>query len=414
VEAYLQRCALAPSTLETYHKGLRKLGEYLRLRLNKPAPEKKPNWEYHLAGLPDWIAQDLHAYLAHSRRRWLPERKREAGDELLSRVTSPLRWMAAHFPLEHPADLTPAVWTAYLDARLEQGISPVTLNGTLSDLLNFVHFLEEQGEVVCERLYRVEFLKEGPRLPKDAAPLQLRQVYAEIEKDAASSHGYTHRLGLLDRAWYLLMLHSGLRTGEVRRLKLSEIDVERRQVRIEQSKGLKDRIVFLTTAAIQAIQEYLAVRGPEEALPKNLFIFRHAPLSRSYCYERLQHYGERCGVLLTPHQLRFSCATLLINAGAPAVSVQAILGHKWIDTTLGYARLYDGTLAADYYRAMNEVERQLELVERPPQDAPGLGELVALLDSLRSGTLNDQQATTVQAIRDGIMAMAREETILGC
>lgn len=55
------------------------------------------------------------------------------------------------------------------------------------------------------------------------------------------------------------------------------------------------------------------------------------------------------------------------------VSVQAILGHKWIDMTLGYARLYDGTLAVDYYQAMNEVERQLELVERPRQDAPSLG-----------------------------------------
>lgn len=91
------------------------------------------------------------------------------------------------------------------------------------------------------------------------------------------------------------------------------------------------------------------------------------------------------------------------------MSVQAILGHKWIDTTLGYARLYDGTLAADYYRAMNEVERQLELVERPPHDAPSLGELVALVDSLRSGTLNDQQANTVQTIRDGIMALAWQE-----
>jgi integrase len=200
-----------------------------------------------------------------------------------------------------------------------------------------------------------------------------------------------------------------LRTGEVRRLKRADIDFERRQVRIAQSKGLKDRIVFLTAAAIAALHAYEEVRGPAEALPEQFFIFWHAPLSASYCYERLRYYGAKSGVTLTPHQLRHSCATLLLNAGAPVVSVQAILGHKWIDTTLGYARLYDGTLAADYYRAMNEVERQLELVERPPQEVPHLGELVALVDSLRSGTLNDQQANTVQAIRDGILAIARQE-----
>jgi hypothetical protein len=75
----------------------------------------------------------------------------------------------------------------------------------------------------------------------------------------------------------------------------------------------------------------------------------------------------------------------------------------------GVARLYDGTLAADYYRAMSEMERQLELVERPLQDAPSLGELVALVDSLRSGTLNENQASAVQSLRDGLLALARQE-----
>ena len=60
--------------------------------------------------------------------------------------------------------------------------------------------------------------------------------------------------------------------------------------------------------------------------------------------------------LISHHQLRHSCAALLLNAGAPVVSVQALLGHEKVDTTLGYARLYDGTLAADYCRAMGQIE----------------------------------------------------------
>lgn len=79
-----------------------------------------------------------------------------------------------------------------------------------------------------------------------------------------------------------------------------------------------------------------------------------------------------------------------------------ILGHKQIDTTLDYARLYDGTVAADYYAAMNHIERQLALPEDRAKIAPSIGELIALADALRSGSLNPAQAELVRALRDGL------------
>ncbi len=409
VWAYLQRRSLTAASLEGYHKGLLKFGEYLRLRLKQPAPEKPLHWDYYLARLPAWLAETVRQYLAHCARRWSVERQTERAMDALSHLTLSLRQMQSHQSLASPADLTPAAWYAYLDQRLAAGIKPVTLNAELAALQEFVRFLENQGEAICERLLRVEALTAENRLPRDASPAQLRLVYQEIERDADSQHALLHRCGQMDRAWFLLMLHSGLRTGEVRRLKLAGVDFDRRQVRIEQSKGLKDRLVFLTTATIQALTDYLAVRGPSDALPTNIFIYRHKPLTEFYCLERLKTYGARCGVVLTPHQLRHSCATLLLNAGAPVTSVKTILGHKHIDTTLGYARLYDGTLAADYYRAMNEVERQLRLVEHQSQAAPSLGELIALIDSLRSGTLTESQSLAVQALREGLLALAEKE-----
>lgn len=86
------------------------------------------------------------------------------------------------------------------------------------------------------------------------------------------------------------------------------------------------------------------------------------------------------------------------------ITVQAILGHKYIDTTLGYARLYDGTIAADYYRAMHSVEHNLRF-DGASETSNILepGQLVALVDSLKSGTLNDQQRETVQVIRDALV-----------
>ena len=66
-----------------------------------------------------------------------------------------------------------------------------------------------------------------------------------------------------------------------------------------------------------------------------------------------------------------------------------------MDTTLGYARLYDGTVAADYYQAMALIERLDDLAGRPANSNPP-GELIALVDSLRTGTLNDTQRETLR------------------
>ena len=255
----------------------------------------------------------------------------------------------------------------------------------------------------------IDYLDENSKLPKDVPLDQLRLLLHEIRAVAAASHAYSRRLGRMDLAWFLLMLHSGLRTSEVRFLRLPDIDWTGRKVRIEQSKGLKDRLVYLSQPTIDALHAYLEVRGLREALPEQVFVFRHQPLSLSYCSERLRTYGSRCGVHLTPHQLRHSCATLLLNSGAPVLTVQTILGHKWVDTTLGYARLYDGTVAADYYAAMAVVESRLSLPEDRLAAPPQFGRLIALLDSLRSGTLNAAQREALRQLRAGILAIAERE-----
>jgi hypothetical protein len=98
---------------------------------------------------------------------------------------------------------------------------------------------------------------------------------------------------------------------------------------------------------------------------------------------------------------------LLLNAGAPVLTVQTILGLQHVDTTLGYARLYDGTVAADYYRAMVQVESQLRLAETETPAPMSSGQLLALVDALQNGTLNEKQQELVQVLRVGIMELAR-------
>ena len=390
------------ATRQTYFKGLAKLGEYLRLRCHRPAPEKTVNWDYFLGPLPDWLAADVREYVAHRRRGWLPEVCHCSTNTLLSDLTLSLRWMAAHVSLAGFEDLAPGLWFDYLDTRLEAGIRPITANGELAMLQQFLTFVAEQGRPICRRMLLVEPLKIGPRLPRDVPPEQLCRLLAEIETVATADHAGARRMGLLDRAWFLLMLHSGLRVGEVRRLRQGELDLDARRLRIEQSKGLKDRLVYLSSPTVDALHAYRQVRGP--AGSDHVFLYRHLPLSSTYCGQRLQTYGERCGVRITCHQLRYSCATLLLNAGAPVLTVQMLLGHKHVDTTLGYARLYDGTVAADYYRAIGEIESRFKVQGDPAAEPPTSGQLLALVDALRDGTLNDGQRDTLHALRAGILA----------
>jgi hypothetical protein len=199
----------------------------------------------------------------------------------------------------------------------------------------------------------------------------------------------------------------------VRSLRLQDIDWEGRRARIEQSKNMKDRIIFLSQSTIDALNAYLEVRGILEALPNFVFVFRHAPLTRSYCSERLNTYCKPLGIHVAPHQLRHSCATLLLNSGAPVLTVQTLLGHKWVDTTLGYARLYDGTVAADYYQAMSGVERRLALPEDRLSQPACIGQLLAVVDAIRQGTLNEAQISLLQLLRAGLITLAEQENHMG-
>jgi hypothetical protein len=113
--------------------------------------------------------------------------------------------------------------------------------------------------------------------------------------------------------------------------------VSSQRARVEQSKGLKDRLVFLSQATIAALQDYLSVRGRAESQPDHVFIYRHKPLGRFYCGQRLHTYGERL------------------------------------------------------------------------EQAPALGQLLALVDALHTGTLNADQAELVRLLRSGLDALSEKE-----
>ncbi len=295
VRAFIDRTYPSASTRECYRKGLFKFEEYWRSVHHRPRRDKQIHWSYYLDGLPRWLGESVQRYHAYRRRAWRPAEDYACSLSLVGPLTRPLRWMAQHAELATAKDLTPAQWYAYVDERLATGIQPVTLNSEGGCVAGLLRFLAEEGTPIATRFLDLPPLKEPARLPRDLPVEQLQRLWHAIECEAHSTHAGVQRTGIMDRAWFLLMLHSGLRSGEVRRLCLADVDVKERKVRIEQSKGLKDRIVPLSPPTIDALEKYLKMRGPASVDTLQVFLYRHRPLTTSYIGQRLRTYRALWG-----------------------------------------------------------------------------------------------------------------------
>ncbi len=226
--------------------------------------------------------------------------------------------------------ITPRIWFAHVETRMKAGIKPTSLNTTLRTIQSFLRYVQSNGVEICETMLEVRPLKIGDALPKDLNVSQIKSLL----KDAPVQ---------MDYGWILLMLHSGLRTCEVRALRWRDVDLQSRTLRIHESKSGQSRVVFLSQQVIRVL----------DCLPRNseyIFTYRDQPLRRRYCQSKLTTIGEKCGFHVTPHQLRHTCATTLLNAGMSILGVQKILGHKYVETTLRYARVYDSTVVKDFQR----------------------------------------------------------------
>jgi site-specific recombinase XerD len=138
-----------------------------------------------------------------------------------------------------------------------------------------------------------------------------------------------------DRALFMLMLRCGLRVEEVARLKLAALDLRRSQAFVHYGKGAKDRVVYLSADAYEALVQYLRVRPASRV--KEVFLVnkgrcRGQAISVRGIQKRLEHYARQANKV-SCHQLRHTMATQLRNADAALVTIQDLLGHTRIKTT---------------------------------------------------------------------------------
>jgi site-specific recombinase XerD len=366
------RCAL-----DKFHRFLRQERGQLDVVLRVPDVSR------YQVGLPDWLVEQLERYQHLMQCNWRPARLPERIQSFWADQTRPWHWLFEHYAITDLMDIKRQHLLDYVDHRLTTGHAVSGVNGDLRYFQAFLLYLQEQDYRVPQALLRLPTLKQPDRLPRFLTDDQVRRLRDEFEQRVAQAQSpVQRRVALLDRAAFYLMWQGGLRLGEVEELRLENLDLSGRKLMVRQGKGRKDRTVYITDIVVRVLQDYLAVRGMGPT--DHVFLYRNLAVHKDLIHHRIKYAGERVGVPVTPHQLRHTCATQLLNAGCHVTSIQKLLGHRRIDSTMIYARVHDRTVAEDYYAAMSVIEKQLTLThEADNTDAPvSANERVQLLGLL--------------------------------
>ena len=225
---------------------------------------------------------------------------------------------------------------AFLLTLKRKGLSAKTIVRNLVAIRTFFRFLVQEGILTTNPVEEIESPKIAKTLPEI---LTLKEVEQLLEQPNLQSP-----LGIRDRAMLEVLYATGMRVSELTQLPINQVNLEGGYVLIF-GKGSKERIVPLGSESIKWLALYLEMvrgrlsKGKESPI---LFISRWGrEMSRQRFWKNLKEYGRRAGIRkrITPHLLRHSFASHLLERGADLRSVQMMLGHVDISTTQIYTHV---------------------------------------------------------------------------
>jgi integrase/recombinase XerD len=242
---------------------------------------------------------------------------------------------------------------SFLEHLREHGIDSRSAARKLSCLRGFYKWLLLDRRIGHDPTENIESPKSWKVLPKSLAEPEVTEM---LERAAlAANHPQARATALRDRAILELLYAGGLRVSEVTSLNTSDLALDAGRVQVR-GKGDKERIVPLGRAALEALEAYLAEGRPHlsristarkaqlsRGEPARMFLsLRGMPLTRQWVW----HLVKLADSSASPHTLRHSCATHMVEHGADLRSVQLLLGHADISTTQVYTHLALGRLKA--------------------------------------------------------------------
>jgi len=246
-------------------------------------------------------------------------------------------------PVEDAAHLT---ISHYIDHLMRKRLAPKTVNCHVNGIRQFYHYLrEEEGVAIANPVRRSHIQKMSRPLPRHLRDEQVEDFFKVVK-------------GYRDKAMFMLMLRCGLRVEEVANLTMGVVDVKRRTILVEDGKGSKDRIVYMSNDVLQALAAYLRVRPASGA--RKIFLAEKGPctgkpISIRGIQRRMECYARKAKIKVSCHHLRHTMATQMLNADADLSTIQDLLGHSNVKTTQRYCRVSNLKVQRDYFKAMEVI-----------------------------------------------------------
>lgn len=231
-------------------------------------------------------------------------------------------------------------WIASLS---REGLAPTSIARAVSATRGFFKFLMLDGHIKSHPAEDLDTPQRFSYLPKFLTEDEINRLLAAPDVSTEE--------GIRDRAVLEIMYATGLRVSELVGLKQPDIDLLAGLV-VCHGKGNKERRVPLGKSAIHWLQQYTAVKAGYGKQPSPyFFLHRGRPFTRQLAWSMIKRHAEKAGIKnVSPHTLRHSFATHLLQHGADSRSVQALLGHSDISTTQIYTHITDVHLRSAYDR----------------------------------------------------------------
>jgi integrase/recombinase XerD len=224
----------------------------------------------------------------------------------------------------------------YIDSLYQAGMASRSIARHIATLRNFFAHLIEKGALAADPTAHLAAPRQWQSLPKYLNKKQIDDLLAACDGSKAQ--------GLRDRAMLEFLYATGLRVSELCHVRISELEMNMGIVRVV-GKGNKHRIVPVGKAALAAVERYVGDGRPRLLKGRGSpFLFvtnRGGAMTRQGFWTLLGAYGKKAGILhnLTPHVLRHTFATHLLEGGADLRSLQSMLGHADISTTQIYTHV---------------------------------------------------------------------------
>ncbi len=218
-----------------------------------------------------------------------------------------------------------------------------TIARKISSVKSFYHFLQSEN-LIHDATSKIELPKLSKHLP---TVLSIEEVQALLD-----APNIAKLEGLRDKAMLELMYATGLRVSELISLKIKNVNIQEKIIRIK-GKGSKDRIVPFGDYALDYLKLYIEQFRSKIEYKKSPYLFiskQGKPLSRQFFWKQVKKYALKAEIYdnITPHTLRHSFATHLVENGADLRLVQELLGHSNINTTEIYTHVSTTRIASIY------------------------------------------------------------------